>query len=81
MANIHGAIAVCEKRIQTKWDKIARNRVELEKLCVAAEKRGRPEAQLTADKLDGLKQLLDENRNLMQEIEKQYLALFSIRCR
>ena len=91
MANIHGAIAVCEKRILTKWGKLADNRLELEKICAAAEqagvkkadaeKAGGGEAQLVSDKLNRVNQLLDENRTLLQEIERQYLALFKIRNR
>lgn len=81
MANIHGAIAVCEKRILTKWDKLAQNRVELEKICSAPEKKGSQNEALVAERLARLDQLLKENQSLMQDMERQYRALFQIRHR
>lgn len=86
MANIHGAIAVCEKRIQTKWGKLADNRLELEKICASAEKAGAKkagagEARPVSEQFSRVNQLLEENRILLQEIERQYLALFKIRNR
>lgn len=79
MANIHGAIAVCEKRILTRWDKLAQNRAELETLCAEPGKKGLREEQYVSGRLDRANQLLEENRTLLQEIEKQYLALFKVR--
>lgn len=81
MANIHGAIAVCEKRILTKWDTLAQNRAELEKICAEPEKKGPQQEALVSARLERVHQLLAENRSLLQDIEKQYLALFKVRHR
>ena len=79
MANIHGAIAICEKRIATQWNQLAENRAALEKICAATEIHPDP-ATITA-KQTQLQQLLEENRRVLQAIEKQYQALLGIRNR
>lgn len=81
MANIHGAIAIGEKRVKTKWSALEQNRRDLERLCAEPDTKGPQDAQQVAQKQERLTQLLEENRTLLQEIEKQYLALFQIRHR
>ncbi len=81
MANIHGAMVVAEKRILTKWNTLAQNRTELEQLCAEPPEKGPQDQQQVALKRERVQQLLEQNRALLQEIEKQYLALFQIRHR
>lgn len=81
MANIHGAMLVAGKRIKTKWSKLEQNRLDLDQLCAELESRGQQDAAEVAHKLERLTQLLDENKTLLQEIEKQYRALFVVRYR
>lgn len=81
MANIHGAMLVAGKRIKTKWSKLEQNRLDLDQLCAEPESRGPQDAAEVEHKLERLTQLLDENKTLLQEIEKQYRALFAVRYR
>lgn len=81
MANIHGAMLVAEKRIKTKWCQLEQNRDALEQLCAEPEHKGTQAAQAVAQKLERLTQLLEENRALLADIEKQCRALFAIRNR
>lgn len=78
MANIHGAMVVCEKRIRTKWETLNQNRAALDLLCAPAEHLTAPQS---AERRERLQQLLTENRRLLQEIETQYQALSSLRNR
>lgn len=81
MANIHGAMLVCEKRIRARWEQLATNRAELDVLCAASGDKAAAGVPSSPEKSERFNQLLTENRNLLQEIDKQYQALFQIRNR
>lgn len=77
MANILGAMTICENRIRAKWEQIAENRMALEKLCAKANKVTSTNKDL-AEKFDEAEKIFEENRKIMQEIEKLYSTLLKI---
>lgn len=81
MANIHGAMLVCEKRIRARWEQLAANRAELDALCADSGGKAAAGAPSSPEKRQRFEQLLADNRTLLQEIDRQYRALFQIRNR
>lgn len=81
MANIHGAMLVCEKRIRARWEQLATNRAELDMLCAESGDKAAAGVASSPEKRQRFEQLLADNRTLLQEIDRQYQALFQIRNR
>lgn len=79
MANVLGAIAISEKRIRAKWDKIAENRAEIENICSNINKKDTFESQDSTNYLSKVEALFDANRLLTNEIEKLYLSIIKVK--